>query len=240
MLEREVEQLNGPIYLEYCIHIFQSINFLQTLRIPYEEVEKRQVELKFKKPHCKKLLIFDLDETLSHCVRRPKPETPPHVYLDVIDPKGITRNVGFNIRPYTKEVLEAANKHFEVAVFTASHEGYANNVINYIDPTGELIQHRFFRHHCILQDDVYVKDLRIFKNVHLKDILIVDNAVYSFGDQIENGIPITPFKEDPRDTEFLNLIKYLEKCAEVNDVREINKKAFQLKRIFNTQLEPFI
>lgn len=152
------------------------------------------VEVKFKKPHSKKLLIFDLDETLSHCVRRPNPAAPPHVYLDVIDPKGITRRAGFNIRPYTKEVLEAANKHFEVAVFTASHSGYANNVIDHIDPTGELIQHRFFRQHCILQEDVYVKDLRIFKNIPLKDIILVDNAVYSFGDQIENGIPITPYK----------------------------------------------
>lgn len=86
VLEREVEQLNGPIYLEFCIHIFQSINFLQTLRIPEEEIEKRMVELKFKKPHCKKLLIFDLDETLSHCVRRPTLERPPQVYLDVTDP----------------------------------------------------------------------------------------------------------------------------------------------------------
>ena len=103
------------------------------------EVESRMVEVKFKKPHCKKLLIFDLDETLTHCVRRPKPDLPPHVYLDVTDPKGNKVNVGFNIRPYTKEVLEAANKHFEVAVFTASHAGYATNVIDYLDPTGELI-----------------------------------------------------------------------------------------------------
>ena len=131
--------MNGPIYLEFCIHIFQSISFLQSLKIPIDEVESRMVEVKFTKPHCKKLLIFDLDETLTHCVRRPNPDRPPHVYLDVIDPKGITRRAGFNIRPYTKEVLEAANKHFEVAVFTASHAGYANNVIDHIDPTGELI-----------------------------------------------------------------------------------------------------
>ena len=90
------------------------------------------------------------------------------------------------------------------------------------------------------EEVVYVKDLRIFKNVHLKDILIVDNAVYSFGDQIDNGIPITPFKEDPRDTEFLNLIKYLDKCVDVYDVREINKKAFQLQKIYKYNLEPFI
>lgn len=140
------------------------------------------VEVKFKKPHLKKLLIFDLDETLSHCVRQPKPEMPPHVYLDITDPKGNIRRVGFNIRPFTQEILKEANKNFEVAVFTASNAAYANNVIDYIDPTGELIQHRFFRPSCILQEDVYIKDLRIFKNVPLKDILIVDNAVYSFGE----------------------------------------------------------
>jgi CTD small phosphatase-like protein 2 len=125
-------------------------------------------------------------------------------------------------------------------VFTASHPGYADNVINHIDPTGELIQHRFYRQHCILQDDVYVKDLRIFKNVSLKEIILVDNAVYSFGEQLENGIPITPFKEDPRDTEFLNLIKYLDKIKDVEDVREYNNKAFSLRKIFKTNLEPFI
>lgn len=36
------------------------------------------------------------------------------------------------------------------------------------------------------------------------------------------------------------MIKYLERCADVYDVREINKKAFQLRRIFKYNLEPFI
>ena len=85
-----------------------------------------------------------------------------------------------------------------------------------------------------------MKDLRIFKNLNLKDVLLVDNAVYSFGEQLENGIPITPFKEDPRDTEFLNLIKYLDKIKDVEDVREYNNKAFSLRKIFKTNLEPFI
>jgi len=35
-----------------------------------------------------------------------------------------------------------------------------------------------------------VKDLRIVDNRELKDIVIVDNLVHSFGLQIENGIPI--------------------------------------------------
>jgi CTD small phosphatase-like protein 2 len=69
-----------------------------------------------------------------------------------------------------------------VVVFTASHKWYADSILDYIDPTGKLIQHRLYREHCIKSDDnVYIKDLRVFKGRDLKDLLIVDNAVYSFG-----------------------------------------------------------
>ena len=39
----------------------------------------------------------------------------------------------------------------------------------------------------------------------MEDIVIVDNAVYSFGFQLENGIPIIPFYEDKEDEELLHL-----------------------------------
>ena len=68
----------------------------------------------------------------------------------------------------------------------------------------------------------YIKDLRVFKNIDLKNILLVDNAVYSFGHQLANGIPIASFKEDPEDREFDILIPYLEQCAKHDDVREYN------------------
>ena len=69
-----------------------------------------------------------------------------------------------------------------MCVFTASNQEYADTIIDYIAPTGELIQLRFYRDSCIkTTDNVYIKDLRIFKNVALKDIILVDNAVYSFG-----------------------------------------------------------
>jgi TFIIF-interacting CTD phosphatase-like protein len=41
---------------------------------------------------------------------------------------------------------------------------------------------------------IYIKDLKIFEDqFSLKDIVIVDNAVYSFINTLENGIPIIPF-----------------------------------------------
>lgn len=50
----------------------------------------------------------------------------------------------------------------QVGVFTASNQVYADAILDYIDPTGDLIQFRLYRHHCILTPEgYYVKDLRI-------------------------------------------------------------------------------
>jgi CTD small phosphatase-like protein 2 len=59
-------------------------------------------------------------------------------------------------------------------------------------------------------EGVYVKDLRILKNRSLKDVVIIDNAVYSFGFQLDNGIPILPFYDDKNDSELEHLVYYLQ------------------------------
>ncbi len=183
LLEHEIKDMKGHLYMELLVHIYQSINFLQNLEIPEESILERQIEVHFKKPHITKMLLLDLDETLVHCVKKPNPQRPPHVKVDITTPNGnVIKDVGFNIRPKCKELLEAANKYYEVCVFTASTPQYANSIINYLDPTGELIQHRFFRDSCVkTEGGEYIKDLRVFKNIDLKNILLVDNAAYSFG-----------------------------------------------------------
>lgn len=58
----------------------------------------------------------------------------------------------------------------------------------------------------------YVKDLRIFGDaVHPKDVLIVDDNIYSFAFNLENGIPIIPFYGEKNDKEMIKVIKYLSK-----------------------------
>jgi CTD small phosphatase-like protein 2 len=154
------------------------------------------------------LLIFDLDETLIHCEREElltesnESETDdqfkfkPEIYIDIKTPDSDeVVKTGFTIRPYALECLKAANQFFEVAIFTAGFDWYANPIIDYLDPTGELIQHRYFRQHAtyLEEEGFFVKDLRIFKGIDLKDILIIDNYVHSFAFHLENGIPIVPF-----------------------------------------------
>lgn len=54
---------------------------------------------------------------------------------------------GVYIRPYAIECLKELNKVFEVAIFTAGLEEYAQPIIDLLDSEGVLVQHRYFKHH---------------------------------------------------------------------------------------------
>lgn len=70
---------------------------------------------------------------------------------------------------------------FEICVFTAGEQGYADTVLDFIDQEGQIIKHRLYRQHCVqAASGVYVKDLRIIEDRDLKDIVIVDNSIVSF------------------------------------------------------------
>ena len=66
----------------------------------------------------------------------------------------------------------------------------------------------------------YIKDLRIVKNRTLKDIVLVDNLVHSFGLQLDNGIPILEYRRGQTDKELVALEEMLVEMADVKDVRE--------------------
>lgn len=103
--------------------------------------------------------------------------------ITVTFPNGETATAGLNFRPYLQECLKRASELFQVVVFTASHKSYADVVLDIIDPDRTIFDLRLYRDSCIrTPDGVYVKDLRIFHpSRRIEDIIIVDNAVYSFG-----------------------------------------------------------
>ena len=152
-------------------------------------------------------------------------------------------STGFSIRPYYKELLRLANKHYEVAIFTAGYQWYADPIIDYLDPTEELIQHRYYRHHAtyIESEDIFVKDLRIFEDaVKLENIVIVDNYIHSFAFHLQNGIPIVPFYGEQDDQEFLKLIKYLIFLQGHESLQIANENVFFLQKLNCFQVSKFI
>jgi len=135
-------------------------------------------------------LVLDLDETLVH-------------YFEV-DGLG-----NYDVRPGTHEFLERMNQlGYEVVVFTAATQDYADWVIDQID-ANKLIHHRLYRQHALPWGPIFVKDLSRLGR-ELNHILIIDNVAENFMLQPNNGIFICTWYDDPNDTALSALTPLLD------------------------------
>ena len=212
----------------------------------------------------KKLLLIDLDETLIHSdfnleylndksikydeIIRFK-ETQEEFEENFEDYDDLKRKklklslfseerefkVGIFIRKGAKEFLTEVSRYFEVGIFTASVKEYADAVIDFLDPNKNLIKFRLYRNNCInINDRIFVKDLRIIKGVDLKDAILLDNSIYSFSAQLNNGILVNSFFNDKNDIELFNVFGYLLNfLMKADDVRVINEQFFKFEKIIN-------
>lgn len=161
------------------------------------------------------LLVLDLDETLVHAAV----ETPEGPYeLSFAVPVGDNQSVRVfvAIRPHAREFLKLVASWFEVCVFTASVTHYADAVIDYLDPSRELVHHRLYRQHCTMYQGTYVKDLSRLGRP-LSRVLIVDNSTAAFQLHKENGFPIESWFDAPDDEELHHLIGPLEHFYKFGD-----------------------
>ena len=239
--EEEIKSRSDIIYKEHLFQTFQAMKFIKNLPpVNLEQLKEKRVSVPRRRGYeGKKTIIFDLDETLVHCCEETA-TSKPMVKLPIVFPTGEVVVAGINIRPFALECLKEMNKEFEVFVFTASHPCYANVVLDHLDPKKELIHHRFFRDSCVNMGGVYIKDLRIFANRSLKDMVIVDNATYSFAYQLDNGIPIVSWNDDMYDRELFSLMDYVKSLAVANDVREVNEHTFHLKTFYEDYMSEFL
>ena len=210
----------------------QTIAILSKFGQPSEEAIAEKMIVLPEMETFKKTIILDLDETLIHCNENQNDDYD--VKVPVNFPTGEFIEAGINIRPYAKELLLELSKEFEVIVFTASHSCYANPVIDFLDPEARYISRRLFRDNCVqIAEGFYVKDLRILKNRNLKDVLLVDNAAYSYALQQENGVPIIPFYQRKDDSELLDQLSFLQKIKDIDDVRPYIREIFCYDEMIN-------
>ena len=131
------------------------------------------------------------------------------------------------------EFLDYASENFDLIVFTASDQDYADTIINYIEKDKKYFKMRLYRNNCLfIEPGLYIKDLRIFNSwKKMEDIIILDNSLFSFANQLNNGILITSFFDDKDDTFLDNAKNYLEFMKNEKDIREINKESFRFEEI---------
>ena len=147
-------------------------------------------------------LVLDLDETL---ISYQKDEYG----------RGIIKT-----RPNLNLFLSEINKIYELIIFTAGTQEYADPILNIIDQKNCFFEKRLYRQHAIIIDNGFVKDLSLLGR-DLRKVIIIDNNPFNYELQKENGIFIKSFYGEKDDNVLLELIPILKKIAlkKDNDVR---------------------
>lgn len=221
-------------YHNYVYRTLRSILHLRQYNYN-EQLENKKVMLPSFEP-CngnRKTLILDLDETLIHADFDSNYADPDRIVA--FNYENCEISVPVFIRPGLSSFLETVSDKFEIVVFTASMKEYADAVLNMLDPENKIFKQRFYRNNCIcVKNRVFIKDLRIFANRKPENIIIVDNSLYSFTNQISNGVLINSFYNDKEDRELFNLLNYLlNYLHNMPDVRSVNDKVFNFNSIID-------
>jgi len=75
--------------------------------------------------------------------------------------------------------LKRLSQHFDIIIFTASTQAYADPILDHIDPD-RVVKCRLYRESCsLIKNQIFVKDLRVLGR-NLSNVLLVDNAPYSY------------------------------------------------------------
>ena len=129
-------------------------------------------------------------------------------------------------------------RFFNIFVFTRECKSLAVQIVKRLDPesiifSGILSQKKCFRTNI----GHFLKDLRIISDKGMGDLIVIDSEAFSFGYQIDNGIPLMPWDGDETDSELLYLTGYLIKMHKCEDVRIINRNHLKLKELSSLSLK---
>lgn len=181
----------------------------------------------------RKLLILDLDETLIHSEY--VPDSQSHL-VDFDFKMDYDKGSSYltKKRPFLDEFIKYAFENFDVAVWTAAGEQYANLVLENINVDKSKLKFLYTKENCTIKIDYVhsqyygVKNLNKIKKkgFDLDQVLIVDDVLNTAINNFGNLIPIKPFTDDTQDTELLKLISYLETIKDSSNVRRIEKRGW--------------
>ena len=145
--------------------------------------------------------------------------------------------VHIRIRPGLKRFLEEISKiNCEVYAFTAGLPVYARPVIKEIDPNGTIFKKVLYRDSCteirLNNSMFYSKDLKSFGDdiYDEKRTVLVDNNIFSFVINPNNGIHICEFYDAADDRELDKVLELITHLTLVPDVRIPLNKIFHIDK----------
>ncbi|KAI0424868.1 NLI interacting factor-like phosphatase-domain-containing protein [Xylaria sp. FL1042] len=190
--------------------------------VPFEPQDPKQL----------KTLILDLDETLIHSMSKGGRMGSGHM-VEVRLNTAYTGSGGQQMlgpqhpilyyvhkRPHCDEFLRKVCKWFNLVVFTASVQEYADPVIDWLESERKFFSGRYYRQHCTFRHGAFIKDLSSIEP-DLSKVMILDNSPLSYMFHQDNAIPIQGWISDPTDNDLLHLVPFLEGLQYVSDVRAL-------------------
>ncbi|KAL8944038.1 MAG: hypothetical protein Q9211_000744 [Gyalolechia sp. 1 TL-2023] len=177
-----------------------------------------------------KTLVIDLDETLIHSLAKGGRMSSGHMVEVKLNTAvgygGATLGPQHPIlyyvhkRPHCDDFLRKVCNWYELVVFTASVQEYADPVIDWLEQERKYFSRRYYRQHCTFRNGAYIKDLNSVEP-DLSKVIIIDNSPLSYIFHQDNAIPIEGWINDPTDNDLLHLIPILEALQYVMDVRAL-------------------
>ena len=183
-----------------------------------------------------RLLILDLDECLFHSVYKTKASEMSYDFykgsFDVLD--GMYRTM---FRPSLHVFLKYAFSNFNVAIWTAAGEDYANDIVDKMGIDKSKLMFFYTERNCTPKYDygegwgmghlVYKKNIGKLrkKGYDMNQVLMVDDKPEHI-DSYGNVIKIKPFYGDSNDQELLKLMKYLDTIKDKTNYRRIEKRGW--------------
>lgn len=175
----------------------------------------------------KKLVIFDLDETLVFATverleREPDFEVGPYAVYK---------------RPFADQLIAFCAEHFRIAVWTSSTENYAAGVVCQLFSNDEVLEFVYARKKCVqrfdpeAQDYYFIKDLRKVKprGFALADVIILDDTPQKLVRNYGNLVRVTEWRGDAGDRELQHIKALLLELKAVPNVRKVEKRGWQRK-----------
>lgn len=136
-----------------------------------------------------KTLVIDLDETLIHSLAKGGRMSSGHM----VEVK-LNNTVGYggaalgpqhpilyyvHKRPHCDDFLRKVCRWYNLVVFTASVQEYADPVIDWLEQERKYFSGRYYRQHCTFRNGAYIKDLSSVEP-DLSKVMILDNSPLSY------------------------------------------------------------
>ena len=143
------------------------------------------------------------------------------------------------LRPGLISFLSMIKPYYELISFSSENDIITKSIIKEIELKEKIFDYNFGREHCVLCDNILVKDISLIGR-DLSNILIVDDNENSFKLNDENGIKISKFEGYQGNYKNDNALFELEKIliliykGNYNDIRLALKDfEYEIKNILN-------